>query len=212
MSTKMKREIVCPKCSANNIFEMAVGITSTQNPELKNQILNENLFDHACAECGYNSQLAYPLVYSDPAKDYIIALTPVAGTANTISTLPEIEHVTKRRVKSLAELKEKIMIFDAELDDMAIELVKNALSIMIKQSREVEKIKVYFSKVDSDGNYEFAVFIDGKKEAEYQSTKQEVYDQCVEVAKVMNFTEADEFMRVGPTLADELLTKFRNGN
>lgn len=210
MSTQISKEVICPKCSKGNKINMLVNISNNQNPEFKERILREDLFDWECEHCKYIAQLAYPLMFQDPKKQYIIVLTPRVGKASLIKSNKQLEFFTKRRVKSLAELKEKILIFDAQLDDVAIELVKNALSTVVKESYNTTKIKMYFSKINEDKSLEFAIFISGKKEAWYQSAKASLYNQSAELIRTLDYKEENEFLRVGPVLAEKLLQEYKS--
>lgn len=210
MSTQLKKEIICPKCGKNDKITMIAGINNSQNPEIKERILSEEIFDWRCPSCSYGAQMVYPMLFHDPAKGYMIALTPAAGKADSIEPTTPLAEVIKRRVKSPAELKEKIMIFDAGLDDVAVELVKNALCSIIKDSYKTSRVKAYFSRICDDKSLEFAIFLGGKKEAVYQATKPEVYNQSAEVLRSLNFSEPNEFLRVGPTLAERLLVEYKS--
>ncbi|MEG1426958.1 MAG: CpXC domain-containing protein [Oscillospiraceae bacterium] len=210
MSTQIKKDIICPKCGQSDKLAMLTGVNNAQNPEFKGKILSETLFDWRCPKCGYCCQMVYPLVFHDPKKAYMIALTPSAGKAKTIEPTPEIANIIKRRVKSLAEMKEKIMIFDSGLDDVAVELVKNALCSIIRNSYKSNKIKAYFSRICPDKGLEFAIFLGGKKEALYHATKAEVYNQSAEVLRSLNFSEPNQFLRVGPTLAEKILQEYKS--
>ncbi len=209
MSTQLKKEIICPNCSKGNKIDMYVGIDNNINIDFKERILKEDIFDWECPHCKYVGQLVYPMVFCNPQKSYIIALTPVAGKADSIVSIPEIKNVIKRRVKSLAELKEKILILDAGLNDVVIELVKNALGNVIKKSYNIDKLKLYFSAINEDDELEFAVYMDGNKEAAYQSAKLQVYEQSEQVLKSLEYKEPDKFLRVGPTLAQQILVLYK---
>ncbi|MFI3326223.1 MAG: CpXC domain-containing protein [Clostridia bacterium] len=207
--TQISKEVICPKCLKGNKINMLVNICNNLNPEFKERILREDLFDWECEHCKYVAQLSYPLMFSDHQRQYVICLTPRAGKADSIKSNSQLENYTKRRVKSLAELKEKILIFDVGFDDLAIELVKNALVSVVKNSYNVDKVKMYFSKVNEDESIEFAVFFVGKKEPWYQSAKISIYNQSCEVIRTLDYKEENEFIRVGPTLASKLLAKYK---
>lgn len=210
MSTEITKEIVCPQCGESCKITLTPGINVADNPEYKEKILNETLFDWTCPRCHYGAQMAYPLVYHDPKEGYMIALFRLGAKGNKVQAPPAINGIVKRRVKNLAELKEKILIFDNGLDDVAVELVKNALSEIIRRSYKTNKLKIYFSRVCEDGGLEFAIFMQGRKDAVYHATKAEVYSQSAEVLRSLNFAEAEGFMRVGPTLASRLLEEYKN--
>ncbi len=210
MSTNITKEIVCPKCSHGHEINMYTGINNSENPEFKERILKEDIFDWKCPNCGYFSQMVYPVVYFDLQKNYVIALTPSAGKADTIKPTDLMKNSIKRRVKSLAELKEKILILDEGFDDIAIEISKNALCSILKKTYDTNKIKAYFSKVAVDKSIMFAVFLGGKKEAFYQGVKPQVYNQSVQVLNSVEYKEPDNvFLRVGPTLVTELLEEYK---
>lgn len=210
MTTQITKEIICPKCSKGNKMNMLVNISNNLNPEFKERILRENLFDWECEHCSYVAQLAYPLMFSDPKKQYIIVLAPRTGKGSAVKSNKALELFTKRSVRSLAELKEKILIFDAQLDDLAIELVKNALSSVVKESYKTTKIKMYFSKINEDKSLEFAVFVSGKREPWYQTAKASLYNQSAEVIRTLDYKEQNDFLRVGEALAEKLLKEYKD--
>ena len=210
MSTTIKKESACPQCGEGEIFTIISGINSEENPELKEEILKETLFDWKCKRCGYAAQMSYPMVFHDPKKGYMVALYRTGTKGNKIEVTPAISGLVKRRVKNLSELKEKIMIFDAELDDVSVELVKNAICTIIKKTYKNNKVKAYFSKVCSDGGLEFAIFLGGRSEPVYHATKPEVYAQSAEVLRSLDFVEPNDFLRVGPTLAEGILEKYKS--
>ena len=209
MSTTIKKEIACPQCGESEVFTIISGINSVENPELKDKILDETLFDWRCKHCGYSAQMSYPMVYHDPKLGYMVALYRTSTKGNRIEVAPSISRLVKRRVKNLSELKEKILIFDAGLDDVSVELVKNAICTIIKKSYKNNKVKAYFSKICGDGGLEFAIFLAGRAEPIYHATKPEVYKQSAEVLRSLDFVEPNEFLRVGPTLAEGLLEKYK---
>lgn len=210
MSTLLKKEISCPRCGQQEVITIVSGINATDNPEFKPKILDETFFDWSCKRCGYTAQMSYPMVYHDPKGGYMVALYRTGTKGNAVEAGPEISGIIKRRVKNLAELKEKILIYDAGLDDVAVELNKNALCTIIKESYNTNKIKAYFSKVCDDGGIEFAIFMGNRPDPVYHATKKEVYDQSAEVLRSLNFGESNEFLRVGPTLAEKLLEKYKS--
>ena len=55
----------------------------------------------------------------------------------------------------LAELKEKILTFDAGYDDVAVELVKNALCGIIKNTYQVSRVHAYFSRISAKEKKKF---------------------------------------------------------
>ena len=139
--------------------------------------------------------------------------TPVPETSAPVETTAqptqEIQSYTKRVVKNLAELKEKILIFDLGYDDVAVELVKNALCTIIARTYQVNRVHAYFSRIN-EGEMEFAVFLPRKQEPVYHSTKLEVYRQSQEVLRSLDFVDPPGFARVDSKLARKLLQDYQN--
>ena len=131
------------------------------------------------------------------------------GEAASMEPTPEVQSFTKRRVKNLAELKEKILILDAGFDDVAVELVKNALCTIIQRTYRVERLHAYFSRINGE-EMEFAIFLPRKPEPVYHSTKLEVYRQSQEVLRSLDFVDPQGFVTVNAKLARQLLEEYQN--
>ena len=210
MSTEIVKEILCPQCGEKQRYRLVTGLNVAENPELRDKILDETLFDWRCKRCNYFAAMAYPFLYTDPRAGYVVSVAPT-GTNGDVEPTEAVKDYVKRSVKNLAELKEKILIFDAGYDDVAVELVKNALCEIIKSSYKVDRVHAYFSRVnDREGEMEFAIFLPKKTEPVYHSTKLEVYKQSQEVLRALDFVDPEGFLRVNPRLAREIITEYQN--
>lgn len=132
MSTKIQKDIVCPACGQTQKLEMYTSVNAEENPELRRDILRESMFDWECLHCGYTAQMAYPMIYHDPMNAFMICLRP-SGAVSGAEPIPAVRALKKRSVKNPQELKEKILIFEAGLDDAAVELVKNAIVTVVRK-------------------------------------------------------------------------------
>ena len=208
MSTEIEKDILCPQCGESQKYRLFASINAKENPELKRRVLSETLFDCRCKRCNYFPAMAYSFLYTDPEAGYMVAVTP-AGESRTAEPTQEVQSYTKRTVKNLAELKEKILIFDAGFDDVAIELVKNALCTIIAKTYQVNRVHAYFSRINEE-EMEFAVFLPRKQEPVYHSTKLDVYRQSQEVLRSLDFGDPPGFARVDSRLARKLLQDYQN--
>ncbi len=208
MSTEISKDIICPQCGESQKYRLFASINAKENPELKRRVLDETLFDWRCTRCNYFAAMAYSFLYTDPDAGYIICVTP-AGEGSVTEPTQEIQDFTKRSVRNLAELKEKILIFDAGFDDMAVELVKNALCTIIRKTYQVDRVHGYFSRVNN-GEMEFAIFLPRKYEPVYHSTKLEVYRQSQEVLRSLDFVDPQGFAKVDSRLARKILEEYQN--
>lgn len=209
MSTEIVKDIICPQCGESQKYRLYASINAAEHPELKRRILEETLFDWRCKRCNYFAAMAYPFLYTDPAAGYVISTAPM-GTNGDVEPTDAVREYVKRSVKNLAELKEKILTFDAGCDDVAVELVKNALCDIIKNTYNVSRVHAYFSKInDRDGEMEFAIFLPRKTEPVYHSTKIEVYRQSQEVLRALDFVDPEGFIRVDSKLARKIIEEYQ---
>lgn len=208
MSTEIVKDIICPQCGESQKYKLYASVNAKENPELKELILNETLFDWRCKRCNYFAAMAYPFIYSDPDAGYIICMSPVGSTSSAEPT-EAVKDFTKRTVKNLAELKEKILILDAGYDDVAVELVKNALCGIIKNTYQATRVHAYFSRIN-DGEMEFAIFLPRRDEPVYHSTKLDVYKQSQEVLRALDFVDPAGFVKADAKLARKIIEDYQN--
>ena len=208
MSTEITKDIICPQCGEPQKHRLFASVNAQENPELKQAVLEETLFDWRCRRCGYFAAMAYSFFYTDTQGKYVVCVAPGGETA-AVEPTPEFSAYTKRAVKNLPELKEKILIFDGGYDDVAVELVKNALCLTIRKTYKVDRLHAYFSRVNGQ-EMEFAVFLPRKPQPVYHSTKLEVYRQSQEVLRSLDFVDPQGFVTVNAKLARKLIEEYQN--
>lgn len=139
MSKQTKINIACPKCNYEQDFVMWESINATLNLELKKQLFNGELFRLTCSKCEKSSNIIYNLLYHDMEKAYMIFLLPDCFIPDEFFVDDPIGKLIEKSLKSsycrrivfsLDELIEKILIFDEELDDIAIEGLKYLIQRM----------------------------------------------------------------------------------
>ena len=207
MSTEILKDIICPQCWEAQKYRLFASINAQENPELKQQALEETVFDWRCQRCNYFAAMAYPFLYMDPQARYVICVTP-GGGGQAAEPTEAVEDFVKRRVKNLAELKEKILIFDSGLDDVAVEVVKNALCTIIKNKYTANRLHPYFRRLQ-EGNMEFAIFVPGQPEPVYHSTRMEVYQQSQEVLRTLDFLDPPGFATIDARLARGIIEQYQ---
>lgn len=208
MSTEIIKDIICPQCGESQKYRLYASINAKDNPELKQAVLDETLFDWRCQRCSYFAAMAYPFVYLDNRAKYAICLTP-GGSGRAVEATGPLRGYAKRRVKNLAELKEKILIFDSGLDDVAVELVKNALCTIICRSYNNARLHAYFSKMEGE-KLDFGIFLPRQPDPAYHSTRVEVYGQSQEVLRTLDYTDPEDFSVVDARLAKRLIEEYQN--
>lgn len=191
MSNTISKNIVCPKCNFRVETKIYQGINVTAEPKLRESVLTEKLFKWKCPACRYEAVLKHPLLYNDVKNKFMVYLIPNVVSEQLVDTkleeeFPETAAVTKRLVSSYNSLKEKIMIFEEGLDDMAVELAKLAVSSVVAKKMGKEVTDGYFSMLDKEKNMiGFTFFLGEKHDVHCQSTRMEIYKKSQEIAETV---------------------------
>ena len=163
MSLPHQQEVNCPNCGSPISFTVWDSI-NTMIPTAISDIISGRLFDIECEKCGFKTRIDYPILFNDMEHHvmiYYIRPEQMDETTQAASVMRMIGSQV-RIVMSQNELIEKVMIFNAGLDDRIIELVKiltlEELSEQL-QGRNVDT--VYFDK--HDGDYRFVLIMDGQQ-------------------------------------------------
>lgn len=129
MSIKSQALAVCQKCGKEHRVDIYKSINTVTDPDLKAGVLNGELFLWECPDCGTGNLVAYDCLYHDPEEKFMVWMLPFGEPEG-----PEKDAIMRqakamgdyklRIVKNAGDLMEKVMIFDAGLNDRAIELVK----------------------------------------------------------------------------------------
>ena len=120
--------IICNKCGKTFEVEAVASINSEREPELKEQLLNGSLFLRECPHCGARNLAKWPLLYHDPSEKVMIWLSD--GSVDTEARMKaavageDFAGYNGRIVDTPGALLEKVKIFDAGLDDLALEMAK----------------------------------------------------------------------------------------
>lgn len=131
MSQTSLLPIECPECYFKGEMEFKI-INIDQTPELKKDIFNNEIFMWTCPVCGAKVfAYDYGLLYHDMKNQCIISIALFDDNPLAKLIMPEIPDsllnlsgYKYRTVSSIGQLKEKIFILDAGLDDVVIEYMK----------------------------------------------------------------------------------------
>ncbi|MCI1965570.1 MAG: CpXC domain-containing protein [Oscillospiraceae bacterium] len=212
MATQITEEISCPQCGAAVKTELWPGVDAAQNPDRKARVLNETMFDWSCPECGYTARFLYPFLYHDPERNYMVYLSPNGGGCEEIDLekeFPQLHGVAKRLVTTPEALKEKILIFDAGLDDRAVELVKLALAGVLDQKHGKKAAAGYFCYADESKNeIGFSFLLEGEDKPVRRHTRMEAYQKSVEIVECAGSVPADGFVPVDGMTAQTILDHY----
>ena len=137
-------KVKCQQCGEEFDFEIYSLINLQKDKDLYEPLFSLDIFKHKCEKCDHLNIIQYDMMVVDSYKNYMIYLfSPERmnifkdSVDKYLSTLeqtnPEgykvfmesIKHT--RVVNTINDLKEKLLIFDYDLNDKIIELVKRGL-------------------------------------------------------------------------------------
>ena len=124
----------CSKCGQQHKVTVYRSINTSENPELKDKVKDGSLFLWECPHCGQVNLAKYETLYHDPAAKLMVWLIPSGEISET--QMQAITMHTKamggytlRRVNDMGSLMEKVLIVEAGLDDVVLEMCKNPPSM-----------------------------------------------------------------------------------
>jgi len=212
MSTQMTEEISCPKCGAAVKTELWPGVDAIRNPDLKARVMDETIFDWTCPECGYAARFLYPFLYHDPEHKFMIYLSPNGGNCEEIdieTRFPQLSGIKKRLVPTPEALKEKILIFEAGLDDRAVELVKFALTGVLDKKHGKKASAGYFCYADEQANeIGFSFLFEGEAEPVRRHTRMDAYHKSLEIVEATHSIQLNGFLLIDSVTAQKTLTEY----
>ena len=148
MSKPHRETIACPHCKASSDFTVWDSVNTMIDPELKDKVINGQLFEWTCPSCGYKATVDYRILYHEMEKQAMIFFVP-GDPQDAIMELEEVFHNIEkdfsvgqnyriRVVSSINQLREKAMILEASLDDRLIEIMKAFMIAHMKDNRMSE--------------------------------------------------------------------------
>lgn len=145
MSTWFDEDVTCPACGTTIHARLARGIHAARAPEVRDQLFARTFHRVTCAACAATFTAQRPFIYTDTERRHWVQVAPVIERPRW----PELETATDalydraftgsplalelregmklRLVFGLEELREKLVIWRANLDDAIVECLKAQL-------------------------------------------------------------------------------------
>ncbi len=190
MSKHSVEKITCPKCERESDFIIWNSINTTLDPEMKEKVRTGEAFAFCCPDCGNTAGVDYSCLYHQMEDEMMIYYIPepseieeaynmFRGKNKASEIMGDMqENYLYRIVQSKNELKEKLFIFDAGLDDRAMEIIKVFYMQRLTEDNpnlEVDEIRFNASENDGIG----LVFITEGKPVASCEISREFYDIIV---------------------------------
>ena len=156
MTMHSSHTITCRACGRQQEFVVWETINATLNPELKQRLLAGELTTFVCDGCGDRAEVIYSMLYHDMAKRFMVWLLAEGDAQVDLEMFGELGGVIEesmrgyrlRTVCSRNELIEKVLLFDADIDDRAMELFKLALVETMRADPEMPAGLLLFAGAD----------------------------------------------------------------
>ena len=163
----------CSKCGQQHKVTVYRSINTSENPDLKEKVKDGSLFLWECPHCGQVHLAKYETLYHDPVTKLMVWLIPSGEISET--QMQAITMHTKamggytlRRVNDMGSLMEKVLISEAGLDDVVLEMCKYVTKLeMIQKSVGAEQkdeflaTTFHFYKSEGEGDERLLTFMYG---------------------------------------------------
>lgn len=132
MSKERKEIVTCPKCNKESDYIIWESLNGDLDPEAKKELMDGTLFQFNCPHCGHQCNVDYGMLYHDMAHQVMVYYVSEDSVEKTQKMFSDIDGkigipmpgYRKRIVTNQNALREKAIIFENELDDRVIELIK----------------------------------------------------------------------------------------
>ena len=161
MSINSSQKIKCPSCGLLQEVTVWNSITVKDSPDLKKDLLSGSVNIFLCQACSHKGLIPTPMLYHDEEKKLLISFSPcedenlknrllnsVCEQSKESGELKKYEEYNLRFVCEYNSLLEKILIFDNNLNDKAIEIIK--LLILSQEPDKQDNRTCIFGKKEND--------------------------------------------------------------
>ncbi|MCH5172753.1 MAG: CpXC domain-containing protein [Bacteroidales bacterium] len=163
-SVAVKTAVTCSSCGKGYEADVYRHIDAQDDPQMKEAVMNGSVFVRECPLCGCRELIKTPVIYRD--SHLLLCLSEYKIEAEGLDGL------SGRRVCDVGSFIEKVKIFDAGLDDIAVELCKFVTRQEIGKDAELK-----FLRTDgADNDIIFTYPEDGRMQM--LSVGFNVYEDC----------------------------------
>jgi len=156
LSNEITLDAVCPNCGFHQEVQYWGSVNSDLNPELKVRLMEGELNSYTCRQCSEVIQLGVATLYHDMTRAYMIYLLhdqeqhkqAEKDLAGFIAMLP---HYRFRFVDQEIHLIEKIRIFEDDLDDRVVELIKMLILNQVLEAGQSPNLVLYSGISEAEG-------------------------------------------------------------
>lgn len=212
MSKLRNVDVKCPQCGRPGTFEVWDSVNVDLDPDMRDKILTEEIFVWTCPHCNAQVYNPYGFLYHDMKHKFMLFFDPEEpedGKKYETMQIDAVFHFTEdytfRIVYGIKNLKEKMFIFEAGLDDVAMMRVKYFLRNYIHPAELKDNESFMFIKClppSQDNNMEeellFAYYDKNINDMNAFSIRKDTYLQALDAIQL-----DPRFKDVGAQCVDE---------
>jgi hypothetical protein len=203
MSQQKIYNIRCPKCQQDQSVQLYESINAQTSPELKKQLMANQVNAVTCEQCAMTFWVDKPLLYHDPGRRFMIYQIPMGenavddGERQFTESLGRLSGLMPKDIQapdvslvfSRTELVERIFLRDAGLNERIIEYIK--YMIYTHNAGKVDPIKKILLFDAEDSTPEALCFVvQDAKSKKLESVLQ--YDRKTYAALCETFDKDDQ--------------------
>ena len=217
MSETVTKSVVCPKCRQQTATNIIISANTVEEQDIRKAVMDETIFRWKCNKCGFTTRFQHPFLYNDIERKFMIYFIPQVERQKVLdqkleAQYSDLQDIRKRIVPDINSLKEKIIIFENDYDDLAIELTKLAVSEVVAKDTGHNVYSGYFTEIDEEKNtISFQFFVGGDKRSYIQSTRLEIYKRSLGIVKKYfpKVNVQSGFINIGRQWAKEALNSYK---
>ena len=217
MAIYVTKPVTCPKCAQISDTSIMISANTAEDADVRARVFDESIFRWKCKKCGFSTRYQHPFLYNDIDRKFMIYYIPHVSRTKVVDQKLEEEFtdmndIRKRIVPDFNSLKEKIVVFEKGIDDMALELTKLAVSDVVTKETGHNVYAGFFTDMDEEKNsVSFQFFVGGDKRSYIQTTRLEVYKRSQDIVK-RYFPKENKrkgFLNIGRSWAQDALEKYK---
>ncbi len=150
-------------CEHTFSIEAPEHIDLRMHPEIREKILTGTFMSFLCPQCGAELKPEFPVHITDGDKGIDLFFIPELERNSYLTG--RTSYSAARIVIGFPELQEKFKLYEAQLDEKAIELIK---AYFLERAESSGEIHIYFGKLEQE---HLLFYIEGLKDSETAVTK-----------------------------------------
>lgn len=155
MSMMMKLPVQCPFCGASNQFTGYQSVTVNLDASLRSKVKDKSIFQHSCRACSRDITVVHDLLYHDADAQKLVWFIDSGDPGGMEAELDKFslrfpKSYQKRLVYTLDELTEKIVIYEHNLNDLYVHMLKLGMTM----DNDIATETLRFNGVSAEKNAE----------------------------------------------------------